>query len=351
MEGDCISRADPLVRVGRPRPTGGATRKPRVQGGPPYLLRLFYCDDHAFPLPPGHKFPAGKYAMLRERLASDGRFELAPARFADPATIELAHDPEYVRQFLSGTLDARVMRRIGFPWSEGLARRTLASVGGTLAAAEQALATGFGGNLAGGTHHAFRNEGSGFCVFNDLAIAVLALRRDSGIRRAAILDLDVHQGDGTAAIFEGDPDVLTVSLHGENNFPFRKQRSQIDIALPDGTSDARYLPYVDQVLTAIQKFEPGVILYQSGVDGLAGDRLGRLALTPEGVRARDQMVFGFAKRAGTPVVVTLGGGYAEPLERSVEAHTETFRTAATMYSRGQRRQVETSGGPEASNKT
>src|SRR5437763_1980208 len=188
------------------------------------MPRLFYCDHHTIPLPPGHKFPARKYAMLRAALERESAYELTPAPAADPAAIELAHDPSYVRRILDGSIDPRAMRRIGFPWSEGLVRRTLASVGGTLAATEDALATGFGGNLAGGTHHAFREEGSGFCVFNDIAIAI----RNTG-KKAAVVDLDVHQGDGTAVIFENDPDVLTLSLHGAGNFPFRKQRSRIDV--------------------------------------------------------------------------------------------------------------------------
>src|SRR3954453_4106409 len=173
------------------------------------MPRLFYCDHHEIPLPPGHKFPAAKYALLRAALEADGVYRLEPAPPAGRSALELAHDPDYVRRILDGSIDPRVMRRIGFPWSEQLVRRTLASVGGTLAATADALATGFGGNLAGGTHHAFYNEGAGFCVFNDLAIPIRTCRR-----RAAVVDLDVHQGDGTAAIFENDPGVLTVSVHG-----------------------------------------------------------------------------------------------------------------------------------------
>ncbi len=290
--------------------------------------RLFYCDHHAFPLPPGHKFPAGKYALLHAMLAADGFYELVPAPSADPSTIELAHDPDYVRRFLDGTLDPRIVRRIGFPWSEGLVRRTLASVGGTLAAARQALDTGFGGNLAGGTHHAFRAEGSGFCVFNDLAVAILALRRDRDVQRAAVIDLDVHQGDGTASIFEHDRAVLTVSLHGENNFPFRKQKSDIDVGLRDGTCDAEYLSRLSEVLPEIAAFRPEVLFYQSGVDGLGGDRLGRLQLTHQGLIERDRTVCTFAGKNGIPLAITLGGGYADPIERTAEAHANTFRTAA-----------------------
>ena len=286
------------------------------------MPRLFYCDHHTLPLPEGHRFPAAKYAMLRSLLEADGVYQLEPAPFACRERIELAHDPAYVASVLDGSVDPRVMRRIGFPWSEGLIRRTLASVGGTLAAAADALATGFGGNLAGGTHHAFYAEGSGFCVFNDLAIAIRTL----GLR-AAVIDLDVHQGDGTAAIFEGDSSVLTVSVHGANNFPFRKQRSCLDVALPDGTGDAEYLERVQRILPSVADFRPEIVFYQSGVDGLATDRLGRLQLSHEGLLARDRTVFGFVRERAIPVVVTLGGGYSDPIDHTVMGHANTFRTA------------------------
>jgi len=285
--------------------------------------RLYYCDHYPIPLPPGHKFPIRKYAMLRALLEADGVCELTPAPFAAPADLELAHDSEYVQAILQGTVDERVMRRIGFPWSPELVQRTLASVGGTLAAAHDAVRDGFGGNLAGGTHHAFRHEGSGFCVFNDMAVAILALRREGLARRAAVLDLDVHQGDGTAAIFADDPDVLTISMHGEHNFPFRKQRSRIDVALRDGTTDAEYLDHLKQILVDMISYSPDIVFYQAGVDGLAEDRLGRLAQTPEGLRYRDLLVQ--EAIGGVPVVVTLGGGYADPIERTAESHYGTFQ--------------------------
>ncbi len=295
------------------------------------MARLYYCDHYGFPLPPGHKFPLAKYALLRALLEADGRFTLEPAAPVDPETVALAHNPEYVRAFVSGALDPRAMRRIGFPWSEGLVRRTLASVGGTLAAARDALATGFGGNLAGGTHHAFYAEGSGFCVFNDLAVAIRRLQAEGSIRRAAVVDLDVHQGDGTAAIFAHDAAVFTISLHGRNNFPFRKQRSRIDVDLPDGAGDETYLDALAGVLPRVTEFAPDLVLYQSGVDPLAGDRLGRLALTHEGLRARDRMVAEICIAAGIPLAVTLGGGYADPIARTAEAHANTFRAAAALY--------------------
>jgi acetoin utilization deacetylase AcuC-like enzyme len=290
-------------------------------------LRLWYCDHHEIPLPPGHKFPMRKYRLLRDLLAADGVFRMEPSAPAEPATIELVHDPAYVRDFLAGTIEPRAMRRIGFPWSEALVRRTLGSVGGTLAATADALATGFGGNLAGGTHHAFRGEGSGFCVFNDIAIAIRSVER-----RAAVVDLDVHQGDGTALIFEDDPGVLTLSMHGAGNFPFRKQRSRIDVELPDRTGDEEYLARLAEVLPRVFDFQPRIIFYQSGVDALAGDKLGRLSLTHDGLRERDRMVIGAAHRRGIPLVITLGGGYADPIERTAEAHANTFRTAAERFS-------------------
>lgn len=289
------------------------------------MPKLYYCDHHELPLPPGHKFPAEKYRLLREALQGGGYYTFEPASPADPAVIQLAHDPAYVRSILEGTADARIMRRIGFPWSPQLVRRTLASVGGTLSATADALATGFGGNLAGGTHHAFYAEGSGFCVFNDLAIAI----RAHGLR-TAVIDLDVHQGDGTAAIFADDPDVFTVSIHGQNNFPFRKQSSRVDIGLPDGTGDDEYLAHLAPALRAVREFAPAMVFYQSGVDALAGDRLGRLSLTAEGLMERDRTVFQFVRSQGIPIVVTLGGGYADPIGRTVEAHANTFRLAAAL---------------------
>lgn len=270
-----------------------------------------------------------KYRLLREMLARDGFWELVPAEAAEPRAAALAHDAEYVDRFLAGTLDTAQMRRIGFPWSEGLVRRTLASLGGTLQAAADALETGFGGNLAGGTHHASRGTGAGFCVFNDLAVAVLQAR--PRVRRAAVLDLDVHQGDGTAEIFAGDADVLTVSVHGRHNFPFRKRQSRIDVDLPDSAGDEEYLAALGPVLERVAAFEPQLVLYQSGVDGLASDRLGRLALTPGGLRERDRLVFEMCRARRIPVAVTLGGGYSDPVELTAEAHASTFRTAAGIF--------------------
>jgi acetoin utilization deacetylase AcuC-like enzyme len=289
--------------------------------------RLYYCDHFEIPLPAGHKFPMRKYRLLRDVLLADGRYDLEPAALADPAAIKLAHDPEYVEQFLAGTLPAAAMLRIGFPWSQGLVQRTLGSAGGTLAATRDALATGFGGVLAGGTHHAFRSEGSGFCVFNDVAIAIYQRKPI----RAAVIDLDVHQGDGTAHFFENDPDVFTLSIHGKNNFPFRKQRSKLDVELADQTGDEEYLRALDEALPRVWEFDPEIVFYLSGVDALASDVLGRLSLTLEGMKARDRRVIRQVQGRGIPLVITLGGGYSNPIELTAEAHANTFRIAAEVY--------------------
>ncbi len=297
-------------------------------------MRLYYCDHLEIPLPPGHKFPVRKYRMLRDALELSGLFDLQPAPAAPIEVIELAHDPAYVRAFIDGTLPAQAVRRIGFPWSPDLVIRTLASAGSTLAAAHDALERGIAGGLAGGTHHASYAEGAGFCVFNDIAIAIKAVRREGLMRRAAVVDLDVHQGDGTAAMFEGDPDVLTFSMHGANNFPFRKQRSSIDIALPDATEDDPYLSLLAQTVPRVWDFRPEIVFYQAGVDGLKTDRLGRLALTHRGLRERDRVVLENARIHAVPVIITLGGGYSEPIEATVEAHVNTFRLAASLCAHG-----------------
>jgi acetoin utilization deacetylase AcuC-like enzyme len=274
-----------------------------------------------------------KYRLLRETLSAEPAIDLRPAPMAPLDAVELAHDPGYVRGFVEGSLPAAAMRRIGFPWSQGLVDRSLASAGSTLQCAFDVLRNGVGdlaGGLSGGTHHAFRAEGSGFCVFNDIAIAILALRKAGLARRAAVIDLDVHQGDGTAAIFASDPHVFTFSMHGANNFPFRKQRSSLDVELPDGAGDELYLEKLRASLDAVWRFQPEIVFYQCGVDALHTDRLGRLKLTHAGLRDRDRLVLVPLKSKGIPAVLTLGGGYSDPIEHTVEAHAATFRAAAKM---------------------
>jgi acetoin utilization deacetylase AcuC-like enzyme len=271
-----------------------------------------------------------KYRMLREVLERSGKFELLPAPQAEIDTVKLAHSPAYVDAFLEGDLSAEQMRRIGFPWSEGLVQRSLGSVGATLAATQQALERGWGGTLSGGTHHAFFAEGSGFCVFNDIVVAIRSLQQRGGLARFAVLDCDVHQGDGTAQIFAADESVLTVSIHSRSNFPFRKQQSRIDVELYDGTGDEEYLSALNQVLPRLLAFAPEILFYQAGVDVLESDTLGKLALTIEGVRRRDEAVFAASRGAGIPVVITIGGGYSKPLKSTVVAHAGTYLAAAEM---------------------
>jgi acetoin utilization deacetylase AcuC-like enzyme len=225
------------------------------------------------------------------------------------------------------------MRRIGFPWSKELVRRTLASVGGTLQASAAALRSGFGGTLAGGTHHAYEHEGAGFCVFNDIAVAIEWAKAKHGLKRALIIDLDVHQGDGTAAIFKGNADVFTLSLHGERNFPFRKQRSVIDVPLPDGTGDDAYLDALRPVLEKARAFRPEIVFFQGGVDALGTDRLGRLSMSREGLARRDEIVYELACDLQVPLVQMLGGGYSDPIELTVEAHAQSFLIAAQYFCR------------------
>jgi acetoin utilization deacetylase AcuC-like enzyme len=294
---------------------------------------LFYTDHYTLPLPDGHRFPMAKYRMVRERLAATGKFDLTPAPLAEIETIKRVHDSAYVDAVIGGTLPVAAQRRIGFPWSEGFVTRTLGSAGSTLAATEQALRTGWGGTLSGGTHHAFRAEGSGFCAFNDIAIAAQWLLDDARVQRVAVIDLDVHQGDGTAEIFNGRGDVLTLSVHCKVNFPFKKQKSKIDIELDEGLGDHEYLSMLDRVLPRVADFEPEFVFYQGGVDVLATDTLGRLKLSPEGVRERDRRVFQFVKNLNVPVVVTQGGGYSKPIEATAEAHANTFLAALEAFER------------------
>jgi acetoin utilization deacetylase AcuC-like enzyme len=293
--------------------------------------RLFSTDHHSLTLPDGHKFPAAKYGMVRQLIEGEGLYRLEPASLASPEVVELAHDPAYVRRFLEGSLPAAALRRIGLPWSAILVKRALASVQGTLSASLDALKHGWGGTMGGGTHHAFRAEGAGFCVFNDLAVSIESLRASGLIRRAAVIDLDVHQGDGTAEIFQGDSEVFTLSIHCASNFPFRKQRSTLDVALPDRVGDEDYLGQLNQVLPEVFSFSPDIIFYQSGVDGLASDSLGHLALTRNGLVRRDEMVMTAVRARGVPIVLTSGGGYSRPIELSAQAHAATYRTAWRIF--------------------
>jgi len=300
-------------------------------------MRAWYSDHFELRLPRGHRFPMHKYARLRERLVAEGVLasgELFPAARARVEDVLAVHAPEYVHAFLAGGLPRAAVQRIGFPWSRALVARSLASVGGTVAAAEAALDDGLAGALAGGTHHAHRDFGSGYCVFNDLAIAARRLLERRALARVLVFDVDVHQGDGTAAIFEHESRVTTCSIHGARNFPGRKRTSDVDVALPDGTGDEEYLDALDEALErALELARPELVLYQGGVDVLAQDRLGRLSLSLAGVRERDRRALLAFRRAGIPVALTLGGGYAEPVDASLEAHLGTWRVALDLERR------------------
>ncbi len=295
---------------------------------------FFVPNTPPLPLPPGHRFPAGKYKrleslLLREGVVAPGGLRESPR--ATTAQLARAHDPAYIAAIADGTVDAAVMRRIGLPWSEVLAERSRATVGGSLAAAHQALRDGISGQLAGGTHHAHYAEGSGYCTFNDLAVAAHELFAKGLCRRVAILDTDVHQGDGNAALLADHPDVFVCSIHGAKNFPFRKVPSDLDFGLVDGTEDEAYLAVLDEALDAVAAFKPDLLFYLSGADPLAEDRLGRLALSFTGLVARDRKVMRFAARRGLPLSIAIGGGYAEPIDLSVTAYANTFRTAKEIY--------------------
>ena len=259
------------------------------------------------------------------------RAGLSPSPAAGLADLRRGHGEAFIQAVLAGTLDEESQRRIGIPWSPILLERSLATVGGSLAAARDALCTGCAGQLAGGTHHAHRDFGSGYCVFNDLAVTALTLVAEGACRRITILDCDVHQGDGTAAILAQAEMIQTISIHGARNFPFRKVASDLDIGLPDGTGDITYLSALDTALAAVDRFRPDLLLYLSGADVLAADRLGRLSLSPEGLEARDLAVFRYARMRRLPVSIAIGGGYGEPITVTVDAYLATFRSAASTF--------------------
>ena len=294
---------------------------------------IFYCEQFVLPLPPGHRFPMEKYGRLRERVEAAGLGGKGALRVPAAATdLELgrAHDPAYVERVVQGSLSPMEVRRIGFPWSPQLVERSRRSVGGTLGASRAALECGVGVNLAGGTHHAFADRGEGFCVFNDVAVAVRAMQAEGRVRRAAVVDLDVHQGTGTAAIFRDDPAVFTVSVHGERNFPFQKEPADLDLELPDGAGDGLYLEAVEQAVGVALAFRPDIVFYVAGADPFEGDRLGRLSVTKAGLGERDDQLFGACARGAVPVVVVMAGGYARVVDDTVDVHFGTVSRAVSL---------------------
>jgi acetoin utilization deacetylase AcuC-like enzyme len=290
-------------------------------------VKVFYSDTFEFSLPIGHRFPREKYRLLREALQASELRDRLKFCLPDAATDEqllLVHTAEYLDKLKLGTLSSIEQRRIGFPWSPGLVERSRRSTGATIGATKAALLDGAGVHLAGGTHHAFPDHGQGFCVFNDVAVAIRVVRSKGLIRRAVVIDLDVHQGNGTAAIFADDPDVFTFSMHGQDNFPFAKCKGDLDIALPTGASDE---PYHTLLRDAIERHVPfneaDIIFYLAGADPFAGDRIGKLGLTKDGLAERDRLVFDACRRHSLPIALVMAGGYPRVIEDSVAINVGT----------------------------
>ena len=296
-------------------------------------MRCYYSDTFVLPLPEGHRFPMAKYSGLRASLVAEGIVQPGDLHEAPQASwddLRLVHTADYVQAVADGTLSRDIQRRIGFPWSPQMVERARRSVGATIAASDAALTDGCAANLAGGTHHAFADRGEGYCVFNDVAVAIRRLQQTRGIRRAAVVDCDVHQGNGTASIFAGDHEVFTCSLHGAKNYPFKKERSDLDVELEDGTTDEPYLEALAQCLDTVFAHAPEVIFYLAGADPYEGDRLGRLKLTINGLERRDALVLGRCRTAGLAVIVTMSGGYAPDVDDIVRIHTNTIRGAVSF---------------------
>lgn len=294
-------------------------------------MDAFYTDVFVLPLPEGHRFPMAKYRLLRERVEAAGRCRLVLPPAATDAELLRVHDRGYLERLQSGTLDRMDVRRLGFPWSPELVERARRSVGGTVAACRSALERGVAANLAGGTHHAFADRPEGFCVFNDAVVALRTMQAEGRIARGLVVDTDVHQGNGTAALAAGDPTVYAFSIHGAGNFPFRKESSDLDVALADGTGDDEYLDHLDRSLRrALDESRPELAVFVSGADPYEDDRLGRLSLTKGGLAARDRLVLETLLDAGVPVAVTMAGGYARLVEDTVDIHATTIDVASSF---------------------
>lgn len=301
-------------------------------------MKIFYTDHFVLPLPPEHRFPMQKYSLLKQRVVEAALVAPEDMRIPQAATdeeIERAHDPAYVRRVRLGELSPHEVRRIGFPWSPQLVERSRRSCGGTIEACRAALVEGLAVNLAGGTHHAGPDFGQGYCVFNDSAIAARAMQAEGRLRRVIIIDCDVHQGNGTAAILAGDPSIFTFSIHGAKNFPFHKEKSDLDIELDDGVADEMYLDVLEQGLDfSLKQARAELAIYLAGADPFSGDRLGRLAVSKPGLAERDRLVFNRCRAAGIPVAVAMAGGYAPNVHDTVDIHFQTVRLAVDMACSG-----------------
>ena len=292
-------------------------------------MKAFYTDHFVLPLPSGHRFPMEKYSRLRDLVAALPEVELLEAPGATDTQILYAHDPGYLMKVLKGNLSSREQREIGFPWSEKMVERSRRSSGATIAAAKTAFKEGIAANLAGGTHHAYRDQGSGFCVFNDSAIAARVLQREINSKlQIAVIDLDVHQGNGTASILKNDSSIFTLSIHGQNNFPFTKEQSDLDIDLPDGCDDETYLNALRDSLEKLNaRFSVDFIIYLAGADPHEHDRLGRLKLSKNGMQRRDEIVFQYAMGYQIPLALSMAGGYGKNIESTVDIHFQTIQSA------------------------
>jgi Deacetylases, including yeast histone deacetylase and acetoin utilization protein len=297
-------------------------------------MRVFYSPHYYANIGDTHIFPIRKFELVRDRLLREGTLSPEEIVEPDPATLDdvkLVHTDDYVSRLCAGQLTAREIRRLGLPWSPSLVRRSFYAVGGTISASVTALAEGFSANLAGGTHHSFADRGEGFCVLNDVAIAIRTLRKRRLIRRAAIIDCDVHQGNGTAMIFSEDPDTFTFSMHGANNYPLFKANSTVDIELPDLTNDTDYLESLTHALPAVFDWRPDLVFYLAGADPYMNDKLGRLALSIDGLRKRDQLVLQGCFLREVPVATVMSGGYGKEISDTVEIHCNTIRTLRQVF--------------------
>lgn len=297
-------------------------------------MRLYYTDVFVLPLPAGHRFPMEKYSRLRQALLASGEFTADDFLLPHAATDEelaRAHDPDYIRQVASGQLSEKAQKAIGFPWSLGMVERSRRSAGATIGACRTALLEGISANLAGGTHHAFRDRGEGFCVFNDAAVAARAMQAEGRADRVLVIDCDVHQGNGTANILAGDDSIFTFSIHGARNFPFAKEQSDLDIELPDDCADTAYLLRLEEGLdTAFDLARPDLVIYLAGADPYVDDRLGRLGLSIDGLAERDRRVFKRCQTHRTPVAIAMAGGYARNIDDTVAIHANTIRTGKAL---------------------
>jgi acetoin utilization deacetylase AcuC-like enzyme len=297
-------------------------------------LKVFYSDHFVLTLPEGHRFPMAKYSMLREKVVASGLCgpdEMRVPRPVSDGEILRAHERDYLRRVVEGALSPKEMRRIGFPWSERMVERSRRASGGTLGACLAALEDGFAANLAGGTHHAFAGRGEGYCVFNDSAIAARAVRAMGLVERVVVVDTDVHQGNGTAAILRREPSIFTFSIHGANNFPFRKEASDLDVALSDGADDGEFLQALEDGLEeALERSRADLAIYLAGADPYEDDRLGRLSVSKEGLAERDRLVLESCRSRGIPAAVTMAGGYARRVEDTVEIHFRSIERASTL---------------------